>query len=203
MHLPENLENHTPIFGFLSEFYRDEQSMAAFEADWETSIARTFVIPKNHKKLPEIAEEIRKFYFPNASSLTSEEKVEQYTKLFSDAVFNFHMSTVVSSQRQFAPVYLYHYSLHGGQSFAALVAGIKEKFPLAVEIGLILLKQAFNYYVFGEKPRDYGTYSYRHYLKGAAFSFMYATCHCHLLLQGSAMRMSFRFYSPCLESSGL
>ena len=130
--------------------------MKEYEADWNGGISRAFGIPGDHNRLPELADKIRKFYFPEAANFTKQEKLDQYTKMFSDAFFNLHLSNIVSHQRQFSNIHLYRYNTPTGISLATILAEIKERFPLYVEIGLLVGRLFMNYYLFGERPKVYG-----------------------------------------------
>lgn len=129
--------------------------MIAYEADWDRKTMYNFGLPPS-SNVTDVATKIRHFYFPVASLLPLDDKLDRYKRMFSDGLFNFHMHTVASLQRQFVPVYLYHYNLKGGPSLATLLVNIKGKMPFLLEAGWALLKQQINKFVFQEKPKELG-----------------------------------------------
>ncbi|CAG7786773.1 unnamed protein product, partial [Allacma fusca] len=90
---------------------------------------------------------IRELYFPSNASLTKEQKLEQYTKLFSDGLFILHTSFAAEIQRQFSPVYSYYYSRRGGPSMANAMALLMKKENFVVKTASVfgfLIKKMFN-----------------------------------------------------------
>ncbi|CAG7829312.1 unnamed protein product, partial [Allacma fusca] len=64
-------------------FYGDETAMESFEKDWNEAILKVFGIPAHIPNVEDLPGKIRELYFPSNASLTKEQKLEQYTKLFS------------------------------------------------------------------------------------------------------------------------
>lgn len=58
-----------------------------------------------------MVEKVFEIYMPRPlqSKLSSEERLNNYTKLFGDAFFNFDIREAVNLQRKYSPVYYYMY----------------------------------------------------------------------------------------------
>ena len=194
---PKILISHCCIA--FAEFYRNPESITAYEADWVQKTEKNFGLSPSANNVTDVATKIRHFYFPLASSLPLEDKLDRYKRMFSDGLFNFHMHTVASIQRQFSPVYLYHFNLKGGPSLASLLVNIRGKMAFLLEVGWAFLKQFFNNVLFQQKPKELGTTRQLYFCSMLS---MLSTCYCInviLLLQVCAMVMSSRFYSSCQD----
>jgi juvenile-hormone esterase len=142
--------------GLLSSvaFYKNEKFLEEYEEKFESQIFQTFGIPPPNSS-KDIAKKIRDYYFPKEIQST-QERIHQFTKLFSDANFNLQMSRTALLQRNFSPVYLYYYSKTGGPSLAPFLAGIKGNYPLILELIMTFVKNYLNEVLFGAYPKDYG-----------------------------------------------
>ncbi|CAG7822273.1 unnamed protein product, partial [Allacma fusca] len=101
---------------FSMVMYNSDEIVENYEKNWDNCICWTFGIPVDNPKATMLAGIIKEIYFPANSNLTQELKWEQFTRLFSDALFFLHISHCISVQRQFSPVYSYYFSRRGGPS---------------------------------------------------------------------------------------
>ncbi|CAG7830000.1 unnamed protein product, partial [Allacma fusca] len=102
-------------------FYNNEEVMENYEKNWDNCIHWTFGIPPEIPNAKELADEIKEIYFPKDSNFTKEQRLEQYTKLFTDAQFILHMSHCILVQSEFTPVYPYYFSRRGGPSLTPIM----------------------------------------------------------------------------------
>lgn len=129
--------------------------MADFESNWTANVARIFSIPQTSKKVEQITRKIRHYYTPDWEELPKGDRLDAYTKMFSDSLFNFHVHYAVTGQRKYSPVYPYYYSRRGGPSLAPFLLAGGGEWPAYVELGILVLKIMIQKF-FGWKLPDYG-----------------------------------------------
>ena len=103
----------------------------------------------------EITAKVRNYYTPNWSQLPKEVRLDAYTKMFTETIFICPIHDAISEQRKYSQVYAYYYNRRGGPSAAPIFMEIGGKWPLFVEIGLLLSKLLINK-IFGWQLPDYG-----------------------------------------------
>ncbi|CAG7821833.1 unnamed protein product, partial [Allacma fusca] len=135
--------------------YNSHEIFENYERNWTSSILWTFGIPKNAPNAKELATKIKEIYFPQNLNLTKDQKLEQLTKMFSDAYFMLHISHCISVQRQFSPVYPYFFSRRGGPSLTRVLNLLTRKGSMPLKIGKHYASFLYNK-ITGNKPRDYG-----------------------------------------------
>ncbi|CAG7687337.1 unnamed protein product [Allacma fusca] len=143
--------------GLLSSIamYNSYEIVENYEKNWENCVRYTFGIPEDTPNAKDLVAKIKEIYFPENSNLTKDQKLEQFTKLFSDAYFLLHMSHCISVQRQFSPIYPYYLSRRGGPSLSVIMNFLTGKGSLALRIAKFVAVSIY-YKITGNKPRDYG-----------------------------------------------
>ncbi|CAG7821048.1 unnamed protein product [Allacma fusca] len=136
-------------------FYNNEEVMANYEKNWDNCIHWTFGIPPEIPNAKELADEIKEIYFPKDSNFTKEQRLEQYTKLFTDAQFLLHTSHCISVQSEFTPVYPYYFSRRGGPSLTPIMNMLMGNGHIALKLAKFFATSLYNK-ITGNKPRDYG-----------------------------------------------
>ncbi|CAG7817505.1 unnamed protein product, partial [Allacma fusca] len=136
-------------------FYNSHQKLESFERNWDNCILWTFGIPKETPNAEVLSAKIKDIYFPKDSDLTVDQKLQQFTKLFSDAQFNLHVSHSISVQRQFSPVYPYYFSRRGGPSLSVFLDMLMKRSSLAIKLLKFFATNLYNKLT-GNKPMDYG-----------------------------------------------
>jgi carboxylesterase type B len=136
-------------------FYSSDHVMQSYEKVMDKRILRAFGLRHEVPNKEELALKAKEIYFPKDSNFTKEEKLAQFTKLFSDAGFNLHVSHAISVQRQFSPVYPYYYSRRGGPSLTTLLTMLTSQGSLAKKLLVFGFWSLYNK-ITGSKPMDYG-----------------------------------------------
>ncbi|CAG7786157.1 unnamed protein product [Allacma fusca] len=135
--------------------YNSDEIVENYEKNWDNCIRWTFGIPEDTPNAKELAAKIKAIYFPEKSNLTKDQKLEQFTKMFSDAYFLLHLNHCISVQSQFSPIYPYYFNRRGGPSFSVIVNLLTSKGSLPVKIAKHVAAIIYNK-ITGNKPRDYG-----------------------------------------------
>jgi carboxylesterase type B len=140
-------------------FYKSDELMESFEKNWNNCILWTFGATREAPNADEIVAKTKELYFPKDSAFEKEQKLQQFTKLFSDSWFNLHSSHAISVQSQFSPVYPYYFSRRGGPSFTAMLEMIVSKGNMIVKMMRFGVSLLYNK-ITGSKPRYYGVCHY-------------------------------------------
>ncbi|CAG7728001.1 unnamed protein product [Allacma fusca] len=124
-----------------------------YEKNWDNCILWTFGIPEDTPNVKELAVKIKEIYFPQNSNLTKDQKLEQFTKIFSDAYFLLSTSHYISVQRQFSPIYSYYFNRRGGPSTSSILHLVTCK-------GIVKVLKSLGTFIYniitGNKFQDYG-----------------------------------------------
>jgi carboxylesterase type B len=135
-------------------FYGNESAMESYEKNWTQNTLKSFSIPAHIPNAEEIVLKICELYLPSTASFTKEQKLQQYTNMFSDAMFILHTSFAAEVQRKFSPVYSYYYNRRGAPSLGPLMELAMKKENVAMKAASVVgffVKKLFN-----AKPRDLG-----------------------------------------------
>ncbi|CAG7728616.1 unnamed protein product, partial [Allacma fusca] len=135
--------------------YNSDEILENYEKNWDNCVRWTFGLPEDTPNAKELAAKIKEIYFPEKSTLTKDQKFEQFTKMFSDAFFLIHLNHCISVQSQFSPVYPFYFNRRGGPSFSVIVNLLTSKGSLPVKIGKHVAAIIYNK-ITGNKARDYG-----------------------------------------------
>lgn len=121
------------------DFRQDESTLRIFEENWKPLTRQLFQLPDN---LPdEIVEKVFEIYMPTSlqSKLSFEERLNNYTKLFSDAFFNFDIREAVNIQRKHSSVYYYIYTNINGPKLS-LIYDTPKNWPPVLGVTFAILK---------------------------------------------------------------
>ncbi|CAG7820771.1 unnamed protein product [Allacma fusca] len=138
-----------------SHFYNDPSKISRYESNFNELTTKLFEISENTPGKDEIGRKIREFYFP-PNVTTTEDKLDQFTKMFSDSVFNLHIHQVASVQRKYSPMYLYNFNRRGGPSLTPFLIFFKEDISVAAQGIFYLAKEFINRVIFRSLPPNYG-----------------------------------------------
>ncbi|CAG7678292.1 unnamed protein product [Allacma fusca] len=139
--------------------YHSDEIVENYEKNWDNCIRWTFGIPEDTPNATDLAARTKEIYFPQNSNFTKDQKLKQFTKMFSDAYFWLHISHCISVQSQFSPVYSYYFSRMGGPSITKFHNLLTSADSMFVKIAKHVAASIYNK-ITRNKPRNYGISSY-------------------------------------------
>ena len=127
------------LTSFVIDFRQDESTLHIFEENWRSLTRLLFQLPDDAPD--ELVEKVFELYMPRSlqSKLSIEDRVNNYTKLFSDAFFNFDIREAVNLQRKYSSVYYYMYTNENGPTFSSIFDAPKN-WPPAIGVTFAILK---------------------------------------------------------------